>query len=383
MFLDTLWSLLDSGMFDTSGPVNNALIGSIASILESQNDEGDSLINNLSPGTSDINGIAMWEQILGLPTNLSLSLEQRQSIAAAKAYRLIGSLTKQQLTDILNLFSPTDSAEVIESPLTYQVYGQMLASEVSNMNSLLVMVRNVLPAHLQFIPAFIAVVTEEYQAQRSMRLSFTRNTWMNNGGIQSNHEFLDETAKKLDGTWLLNDTGQPDFDVLKLLNIAVTRIISYATSAGRTASLTWNRVINEQLNVQATKGISVTRNTWANNGGINSTHKIMDETIQKMDGSWNLDDAGHSDFDVIHSIQMSISKVISLSPSVIKTNSIAVTRQSTEQFSTSQQKGISVNRVVTALSQQTLLTGSWNLDGSVNLNRSAYPVTVKINGTAV
>lgn len=299
MLNDNLWSLLDSGMFDTEGPVNNALIGSIASVLENQFENGEELLNNLSPKTADINGIAVWEQILGIPINSSYSLAQRQSIASAKAYRLIGSLTKQQLVDILNLFSPSKSAEVIESPSTYQVYGQMLASEVANLHSLLMMVKNVLPAHLQFIPAFIAVVIEEFQVQRTMKISFTRNT-------------------------------------------------------------------------------------WANNGGIKSTGKIMDETAKKLDGTWNLDDAAHPDFDVFHSIQMVISRVISLAPIPIKATSIVVTRPAiAEQFSTGQQKGITVNRVATALSQQTLLTGSWVLDGSVNLNRSAYPMTIKINGTAV
>src|SRR5579875_409446 len=312
MFKDTLWDLLNCGMFDPEGEVNNALIGGIASVLDKQYQDGIALVNNLSPITADSNGIAVWEQILGLPTDPTLSLQTRQQQCLAKANRLTGAITKTQLTNLLNSFSASKSALVIESPSTYQVYGQLPMDEATGYQAILRAVKLVLPAHLQYIPMYLITVQENLNelVSRTTQLISNRLVYANNGGLSNTGLFLDNSWN-LDGSHLLSNKISPYFGATLVDSLIVSLLVNFSRNRnlegyvlngglhldgawnmsgqyiaddpfGHAMNLTMTRPIQTKAVTNESSTITVNRTSYAQNGGPLNNSVFMD-------GSWNLD----------------------------------------------------------------------------------------------
>jgi hypothetical protein len=323
MLIDNLWNLLDSGMFDTQGPVNNALVGSIASVLETQYSNGEALINNLSPKTADVNGIAVWEQILDLPSDTSLTLQQRQQRCAAKAYRLTGALTKQQLVDILNVFGSSTSAIVTEVPSQYKVFGQLVANDVKDDKAVIRAVKSVLPAHLQYVPTYLSEVPEFNTPSSRSLLNIIRYIYSNNGGATDNGLFLDNSWK-LDGTKVMNnlltaDLGTSSFDSLIIsIAIAYGQYLNTEGSflnGGKPLDNSWSLSgtytipdpFGHQMNVILTRliqmiqsqihssALNIQRTVFAQNGGPNNNSMFLDSSW-KLDGTAYLNNGFEIDF---------------------------------------------------------------------------------------
>ncbi len=205
-YFDILASLLPQGPYDPSQQTLSALLNSIGAQMDIQDANGDILAGNGSPYTADVNGIVLWEQLLGLPSDDSLSLTERQQRCIAKAFRLPGVLTTGKLIDILNSFSPGKLAAVLQSPSTYQVTGILGIDDVNDYQQVLRAVAAFLPAHLQFIMGFLITPIEQAKPLASNLITVSRNAFVNNGGPASTGYFLDGTWP-LDGSELMDNLG--------------------------------------------------------------------------------------------------------------------------------------------------------------------------------
>lgn len=143
-------SLLPKGPYDTNAPVLSTFIDAIGARLDVQAANGKSILDNIIPGTADINGIDIWEKILDLPSDPSLTLAQRQQRCAAMAIRTPGVLGYSNLLAILNSFSKLKRAQIIEDPATYSLVCIVAvgAEEMSDYQQIVRTVYRFLPAHL-------------------------------------------------------------------------------------------------------------------------------------------------------------------------------------------------------------------------------------------
>lgn len=96
-------------------------------------------------------GLTRWEQIFGVPTNLSLSYEQRREILMAKL-RGQGTTTIQMIKDTAAAFSGGE-VDVIEDNPHYRFIVRFIGIKgiPQNMQGFISMLEEIKPAHLAYV----------------------------------------------------------------------------------------------------------------------------------------------------------------------------------------------------------------------------------------
>ncbi|MFU0833868.1 MAG: Phage portal protein [Oscillospiraceae bacterium] len=109
----------------------------------------EDLINQLFVDTATW-GLSLWEQILGLQTNLSLSYEERREFIKARL-RGRGTTTKQMIKETAEAFSGGD-VDVIEYPEEYKFIVKFIGVKgiPQNMQAFIDMLETIKPAHLAY-----------------------------------------------------------------------------------------------------------------------------------------------------------------------------------------------------------------------------------------
>jgi hypothetical protein len=274
MNADHIWNLLlPQGMFDPNGPVLNGLISAIGDQMDTQENNVSTLVLNMAPQTADLDGIVVWEQILKLPNDNKLSLQQRQLRASAVAFRMGGALTQSKFNDLLNAFDPARNVVVTTNPSTYQVWGTFGVHDIDDIIPIILAATNVLPAHLQFIPILTLGIPQTSSASSSQSILVDRSVYFSNGGDLKTGEVLDGTWNVDDGL-LLNGVWTQGPSIVSSQTITMTAFPQITETISN--SITISTAANPNIATSSTEQITVGRVA------------VMDNT-NVLESTWALD----------------------------------------------------------------------------------------------
>lgn len=324
-YSSTLANLFPNGPWAAGAPTLGTLLASIGKQMDSQSAASTAMVSNFSPYTAGINGIVQWEQAFKLPSDPSLTLQQRRQKCIARAYRLVAPYTLQNLQGLFNAVSEnTVQLQVLpHQNLIIATYG---VDDTPDYGGMLRFLYSVLPAHIELIPTFFAAVSNPISTRAAPHIIVTRALYANNGG-------LNKVGNVLNGNWALDGT----------------QTLNGSWQAGPVPS----SVVNLTMTARVPTAQYLQTQGFVLNGG------------RSLDGTWDLSGATTQLVSIGVQKALTVAKTITNKVSSSSKVAVAVTCYASENNTPS-------------------LSGTWPLDGAKTLNgQTAASASVYINGLQV
>lgn len=151
-------------------------------------------------------GLSFWEQIYGIPVDVSKPEQERREVLYSKM-RAIGSVTPEMIRSIVAAFSQGEPT-VTEFPGEYRftVFVAQTLDRPTYLRGLHVAIEEMKPAHLQagYGVNYLPVYLKEKETVFFRSLGIKASFW---NGFGSDSILLNGT-RKLDGTWLFDQSVQ-------------------------------------------------------------------------------------------------------------------------------------------------------------------------------
>lgn len=167
-YSEQISTLFPKNTYDTSKEVFSTLLNAIGLQLDNESIQNQKLQNNILPFNADEDGIMLWEKVLGIPADTSISWDLRRKKCIAKIIYSNKPLTKQGLIDILKNY--VDDADVIEncSNYSFDVIIKTIDSFGSILNYVFDQIDLIKPAHLSY------KIILDYLVNIIMKINFSR-----------------------------------------------------------------------------------------------------------------------------------------------------------------------------------------------------------------
>lgn len=206
-------------MYSSVSPIyeNSKLMQSIFNAIGNEADLsvelGDEILRQLFPQTADSWGLSIWEQRLGLVTNISESIEKRRKKIIAK-FQTKFIITPERMAFIIKNYTGIEPLiEENVAPYTFDVYLKtytMFSDILSDVHNV---IKTIKPSHLaynlimQYITNVIINISSKEWFSDTIPLCGTLddsgNLFVATNGITYNEKFIDNLKKYYSNTLLL------------------------------------------------------------------------------------------------------------------------------------------------------------------------------------